>query len=54
MWKIQMLVQTEDGLDEKVEQVPTPHLHIAIESALYKHGLSNMKTGSVQITAEGS
>lgn len=51
-WKIIIHVQTENGLDRHEDQVPTPHLHVAIDTVLYRHGLSNAKAGSYQITAE--
>lgn len=53
-WSIVIDARTDEGVGRHEDQIPTPHLHIAIESALYKHGLSNAKSGSYQITATAS
>lgn len=50
-WRIVIDARTDEGADRHEDQIPTPHLHVAIESALYKHGLSNVKQGEYQITA---
>lgn len=51
-WRIIIDTCTDEGSDRFEDQIPTPYLHIAIESALYKHGLLNAKHGKYQITAE--
>lgn len=51
MWKITIDARTDDGNDRYEDQIPTPHLGIAIDTALHRHGLFNARRGSYQITA---
>jgi hypothetical protein len=51
-WKI--TIDFPDDRERFEIEIPTPNLHIAVDSALYKAGIAQDKTGSVQITAHAA
>lgn len=52
-WTVIIDEQRQSGPSKRyTTEVATPHLHVAIDSALFRAKLDGAKAGSFQITAE--